>query len=107
MFNIGDKVVCVDAGPKKGEVGPIVAVHHLLHEGAIYTVAGISYSTRMVNRLTGEVIDTAFLGHGILALAEVTPPSPMKGFSPYRFVKIEPPEAPAESCEVAEELAEA
>lgn len=105
MFNVGDRVVCVDAGPKKGDVGPIVPIHDLLREGAIYTVAGISYSTSMVNRLTGEVIEAAFLPHGTLALAEVTPPPPMKGFSPYRFRKIDPPEAPAESREVAEALA--
>jgi hypothetical protein len=89
MIDIGDEVVCVDAGPKKGCIGPIVPVHHLLQEGRVYTVADLFYSTQQVNRLTGEVT-LMFKEAPLVALAEVQLPPPMQGFEAYRFRKVEP-----------------
>jgi hypothetical protein len=103
MFDIGDKVVCVDAGPKKGCIGPIVPVHHLLREGAVYTVAGLSYSVEQRDNLTGEW-STVFLPRPTVMLAEVVPTPPMKGFGAYRFRKIEPPEAPFAKRQVSKDL---
>ncbi|TAD83671.1 MAG: hypothetical protein EAY70_01935 [Sphingomonadales bacterium] len=105
MFDIGDKVVCVDAGPKKGRIGPIVPVHHLLREGRVYTVADLSYSTNQRNRLTGETT-LVFKTTPLVALAEVQLPPPMKGFESYRFRKIEPPMSPPEEVEQVRELTE-
>jgi hypothetical protein len=105
MFDIGDKVVCVDAGPKKGCIGPIVPVHHLLREGAVYTVAGLSYSVEQRDNLTGEW-STVFLPRPTVMLAEVVPTPPMKGFGAYRFRKIEPPISPPEELEQVRELTE-
>lgn len=89
MFDVGDRVVCVDAGPKKGSVGAMVPIHHLLREGQVYTIAAITYGAKQVNLLTGEST-TVFVAEGTLSLAEVTPPPPMKGFAAYRFRKIDP-----------------
>ena len=106
MFDIGDKVVCVDAGPKKGRIGPIVPIHHLLQEGRVYTVVDLHYSTNQRNFLTGETT-LVFKTTPSVALAEVQLEPPMKGFEAYRFRKIEPPETEQERIERAGELIEA
>ncbi|WP_300592317.1 hypothetical protein [Erythrobacter sp.] len=88
MFEVGDKVVCVDAKPKRGLVGPLVPVHHLLREGQVYTIAAITYSTNQTSYATGRKT-LAFVPSGILKLAGLTLPHPMTGFSAYRFRKVD------------------
>ena len=90
MFEVGMSVVCVDAGPKKEKVGPVIPIHHLLREGAIYTVDAIFYSTREHNRLTGQISLKLLTDGSTLALREVSVPAPMQGFASYRFRPYEP-----------------
>jgi hypothetical protein len=75
VFDVGDLVVCIDNGPKKGAVPPIVPVHHLLHRGRIYRV---------------NFIGTTRLGNPTVGLDGIVLPFPMKGFDPYRFRRIDP-----------------
>ncbi|WP_143271661.1 hypothetical protein [Bradyrhizobium mercantei] len=77
MFDVGDLVVCIDNGPKKGPIPPIVPIHHLLRKGRVYRVNFIGTSRR---------------GTPTVGLAGVALPPPMIGFEPYRFRKIDPAE---------------
>jgi hypothetical protein len=89
MFDVGDIVVCVDARPKQGSVGAIIPIHDLLREGCTYIVTGITYAAEQVNRVSGEC-STVYLPEGTISLAGIVPPPPMRGFSPYRFRKVDP-----------------
>lgn len=90
MFEVGMRVVCVDAKPKKGAIGAIIPIHHLLREGAVYTIVRIFYSTTERNELTGEERLIMLTKGSTLDLAEITPPAPMQGFGCYRFRPIDP-----------------
>lgn len=76
MFSVGDVVVCVDAGPKRGDLPrPRVAIHHLIERGRIYRVSEAGLSV---------------LGTPMVALAGVAVPNGMRGFAAYRFRKVKP-----------------
>jgi hypothetical protein len=106
MFDVGDIVVCIDARPKAGPIGAIVPIHHLLREGQTYIITGITYLAEQDNALTGERT-AVFLPGGTLSLAGITPPPPMRGFSPYRFRKVEPLVEPEEFVETIREPVDA
>jgi len=75
VFDVGDLVVCIDNASKKGAIGPIVPIHHLLRKGRIYRV---------------NFIGTSRMGSLTVGLEGVALPPPMKGFAPYRFRRIDP-----------------
>ncbi|MTV14401.1 MULTISPECIES: hypothetical protein [Bradyrhizobium] len=77
MFDVGDLVVCIDNGPKKGAIGPVVPIHHLLHKERIYRV---------------NFIGTTWTGRLTVGLAGIALHPPMIGFEPYRFRKLDPAE---------------
>jgi hypothetical protein len=77
VFDVGDLVVCIDNGPKKGWIRPIIPIHHLLHKGRIYRV---------------NFIGTSSWGKPTVGLQGVALPPPMMGFDPDRFRRIDPAE---------------
>ena len=87
MFYVGERVVCIDNGPKKGSIGAIIPVNHLLELGRIYRISGINFPAFVRNRITGEEAPH-FDGSMDLTLEGVQMPPPMRGFATYRFRKL-------------------
>ena len=104
MFYVGERVVCIDNGPKKGSIGAIIPVNHLLELGRIYRISGINFPAFVLNRVTGETAPH-FDGSMDLTLEGVQMPPPMRGFATYRFRKLVDPATSGEAEQSIMDLA--